>query len=299
MALIQKGQLYVVHHHHQQQQQVLASTLSSTSYNLTWRQAVCYLLPTAFFGLVASWSKAEVAGRVGIGVWQALEIFASPGLLILVTSYPPLQPSTYSFVLTSLLTFGVSLILLCQSSAPAALALAQALSLVSLKTVISISKLRSPLSNTLLGPVRNLFCLLISPSIHVYVGLTTGNAALVVVYLLTLVGLWAVEPEVGHMVGIRSPIITEVGLRTGVRPGRAPGSIDLFFLYYNEPLDSSISVIEYSSSKSPEGDLEHNSKVTGAEEVITSENVSREGGTYLTHISRHYNASISCAGLMY
>ncbi|KAH9817038.1 hypothetical protein DFH28DRAFT_926607 [Melampsora americana] len=254
----------VVHHHHQQQQQVLASTLSSTSYNLTWRQAVCYLLPTAFFGLVASWSKAEVAGRVGIGVWQALECTSGTCL--------------GSFILSPT---------------------AQALSLVSLKTVISISKLRSPLSNTLLGPVRNLFCLLISPSIHVYVGLTTGNAALVVVYLLTLVGLWAVEPEVGHMVGIRSPIITEVGLRTGVRPGRAPGSIDLFFLYYNEPLDSSISVIEYSSSKSPEGDLEHNSKVTGADEVITSKNVSREGGTYLTHISRHYNASISCAGLMY
>ncbi|KAH9813696.1 hypothetical protein DFH28DRAFT_929711 [Melampsora americana] len=132
----------VVHHHQQQQQQqVLASTLSSTSYNLTWLQAVCYFLPTAFFSLVASWSKAEVAGRVGIAIWQALE---------------------------------------CTSC-------------------------------TFLG--QNLR---------------------VVLYV-----------------------------------------------------------------KDPEGDLDNISKVTGADEVITLENVSREGGTYLTHILRHYNASISCCGLKY
>lgn len=63
--------------------------------SLTWRQTVRYALPTALFGLLASWTKAEVAGRVGIGVWQALEVF-SP---LLHTSFSPTSTDRYAMTL--------------------------------------------------------------------------------------------------------------------------------------------------------------------------------------------------------
>ncbi|KAA1088793.1 hypothetical protein PGTUg99_029404 [Puccinia graminis f. sp. tritici] len=57
---------------------------------------------------------------------------------------------------------------------------------------------------------------------------------------------------------------------------RPAGSVDLVFSYYNEPLIS----------------LGNIANVINADEVIRLDNVGREGGTYLTHILKHYNLAI-------
>ncbi|KAG0146758.1 hypothetical protein CROQUDRAFT_500119 [Cronartium quercuum f. sp. fusiforme G11] len=389
----------------------------------------------------------------------SFQVFVSPLILAVLAFHPPLQPSAHTFVLTSLLAFAVSLILLCQPSPPAALFLgiispaAQALFLVFLKTwllsfpdrgpmaalanaapfaliaialpavahsaqrsvrglgslgvmprltvgtstwlllfvslrtaerlleALAVSRLRSPVAVTLLSPARNLISLLLSPIIHIYVGLASGRAALIFVYSLTLLGLWAAEPDVGSVIGLQSPSATpsfvlctpnqdhnldqhhhhhpcpkheaesdqpllssrtlsstwsrtlrlvsfgplivllllrildsSTGLdssssaRRAVSPGRAPGSVDIVVSYYNEPLDNLSSVINYVRSvlpiaiqhprvviyvKGEQADLGKILSKSGADEVISLPNVGREGGTYLTHILRQYNSSLS------
>lgn len=235
----------------------------------------------------------------------------------------------------------------------------------------AVSRLRSPVAITLLVPARNLIALFLASPMHIYVGLVGGHAALVVVYLLTLVGLWAAEPEVGALVGIQSPTATTsfairsskpspdhapddslspawrrtlqvvsfaplavlllllllsgslnssdpdatMGRTTGRTPGpgRAPGSLDLVFSYYNEPLDGLASVVGYVRSvlpiavqhprvivyvKHPASDLVAVQRASGADEVVRLDNVGREGGTYLAHILRHYNGTAPSPGLL-
>ncbi|WAR60630.1 hypothetical protein PtB15_9B569 [Puccinia triticina] len=88
---------------------------------------------------------------------------------------------------------------------------------------------------------------------------------------------------------------------------RKAGSVDLVFSYYNEPLTRFFEAVDHVRRRSvlslqnprvvvyvkhPDTSLTTIANVVGADEVVRLPNVGREGGTYLTHILKHYNASL-------
>lgn len=89
------------------------------------------------------------------------------------------------------------------------------------------------------------------------------------------------------------------------------GSIDVVFAYYNEPLEGILDQMSYLRSvkevsqanpkfityvKSSNVSLEEYKAATGMDEVYRLPNFGREGDTYLHHILRNYNATISSSG---
>lgn len=119
-------------------------------------------------------------------------------------------------------------------------------------------------------------------------------------------------------------LLEDIGLMTRMRDerigldgqggmmGRSSGSMDLVFSYYNEPLSRFSDAVDYVRRQSqlsvqnprvivyvkhPQVSLTKIAKEVGADEVIRLKNVGREGGTYLAHILRHYNSSLSLDSL--
>ncbi|KAA1113410.1 hypothetical protein PGT21_030847 [Puccinia graminis f. sp. tritici] len=106
-----------------------------------WRLLLRFTLPAALLSLLASWSKTEIAGRVGCGTWQAFDIYALPIAVVALSRLPSIKQPRRELVATvSIITFAISLMFFAEPIYPFLIILgilsaaSQALYLTHLKT---------------------------------------------------------------------------------------------------------------------------------------------------------------------
>ncbi|MBW0510066.1 hypothetical protein O181_049781 [Austropuccinia psidii MF-1] len=151
------------HHHHHPTNHHLPKLFS-------WRFIIKYTLPISLLSLSTSWSKAELAGRLGIGIWQSFDVYSLPIVWLILSKKLLLRkPSKEFYAAGSLIAASISLILFNQSFSPIFIllgsfsALSHATYLISLKTFqLSFPQISLRLALTHSSPLA--FILVIIPA---------------------------------------------------------------------------------------------------------------------------------------
>ncbi|POW13014.1 hypothetical protein PSTT_04026 [Puccinia striiformis] len=106
-----------------------------------WRLMLRFTLPAAVLSLLASWSKAEIAARVGCGTSQAFDVYALPIAVVALSRLPSIKQPSHELVATiSIFTAAISLMFFAEPIYPSLILLglfsaaSQALYLNHLKT---------------------------------------------------------------------------------------------------------------------------------------------------------------------